>query len=368
LNINRRLALTSGTFMPLASSLLAVLAAFLVGGLFLEARGKDAIGAYQILIQRGLGSSFGLTEILIRMAPLLIVSAGLLISLKAGVWNIGIDGQVLIGAMAAGIIAPEIAGSLPDPLMWLIAGLAGFLGGLLWALTPAILKVRWGLNEIITTLMMNYVALNITSWLVKGPIKDPDVVNPQTKLIPKNHRFIDIPGTDIHIGLLIGLVIVVLVAILFRSTVAGFMFSMLGLSRRAALHAGMPVNKLTIAALLLSGGFAGLAGANDVLGVKGLFQGNWDPGYGFTAFALVYLARLNPFWLVPFAAFFSLLSIGGEMMVRPKDIPTYYVEVLEGLMLIFFAVAVYFERVIATRGVRDVELTEMAALSTGESA
>lgn len=366
MTINRRLALTSGTFMPLASSILAVLAAFLVGGLFLEARGKDALGAYQILIQRGLGSSFGTTEILIRMAPLLIVSAGLLISLKAGVWNIGIDGQVLVGAMMAGIVAPELAGALPDPLMWLIAGLAGFVGGLLWALVPALLKVRWGLNEIITTLMMNYVALNITSWLVKGPIKDPTKTNPQTKLISVSHRFAHIPRTDVHIGLLLGLAIVALVAVLFRATVPGFMFTMLGLSRRAAVHAGMPVNKLTVAVLLLSGGFAGLAGANDVLGVKGLFQGNWDPGYGFTAFALVYLARLNAFWLIPFAAFFSLLSIGGEMMVRPMDIPTYYVEILEGLMLIFFAVAVYVERVIAARGARDVEMTELAAMSVGE--
>jgi ABC-type uncharacterized transport system permease subunit len=367
-NINRRLALTSGTALPLTSSLLAVVAAFVVGGLFLEARGKDAVGAYQILIERGLGTSFGVTEILIRMAPLLIVSAGLLISLKAGVWNIGVDGQVLVGAMVTGVVAPEIAGSLPDPLMWVVAGLGGLLGGLLWALGPALLKVRWGLNEIITTLMMNYVALNITSWLVKGPIKNDSVVNPQTKTIPVPDRFGDIPGTDVHIGLLVGLVIVVAVAILFRSTVPGFMFTTMGLSRRASLHAGMPVNKLTVAALLVSGAMAGLAGANDVLGVKGLFQGNWDPGYGFTAFALVYLARLNPFWLIPFAAFFSFLSIGGEMMARPKDIPTYYVEILEGLMLIFFAVAVYVERVIAMRGARDVEMVEVAALSTGEPA
>jgi general nucleoside transport system permease protein len=366
-NINRRLALTSGTALPLASSLLAVVAAFLVGGLFLEARGKDAIGAYQLLIERALGTSFGITEILIRMAPLLIVSTGLLISLKAGVWNIGIGGQVLVGAFVAGVVAPEIVGSLPDPFMWLVAGVAGFLGGLLWALGPALLKVRWGLNEIITTLMMNYVAINITSWLVKGPFKDESVVNPQTKLIPVAHRFTDIPGTDIHIGLLLGLVIVVAVAVLFRSTVPGFMFTMMGLSRRASLHAGMPVNRLTVAALIVSGGFAGLAGANDVLGVRGLFLGNWDPGYGFTAFALVYLARLNPFWLIPFAAFFSFLTIGGDMMARPKNIPTYYVEMLEGLMLIFFAVAVYFERVIAARGARDVELVEMTALSTGEA-
>ena len=161
------------------------------------------------------------------MAPLLIVSAGLLISLRAGVWNIGIDGQLLVGALFAGVGATAVAGQVPNPVMWLIAALAGMAGGLLWALVPGILRVRWGLNEI-TTLMMNYVALNVTSWLVKGPVKDPDVVPPQTRLIPREMRLPDIAGTGIHIGLLVGLVVVVLVTILFRYTVIGFMLDVVG--------------------------------------------------------------------------------------------------------------------------------------------
>jgi general nucleoside transport system permease protein len=200
------------------------------------------------------------------------------------------------------------------------------------------------LNEIISTLMMNYVALNVTSWLVKGPVKDPNVVPPQTPLIPREMRLPHIPGTDVHIGLLAGLAAVLVVAIIFRYTVLGFELDVLGRNRFAALHAGLPVGKLTALALLTSGAFAGLAGANDILGVKGLFQGNWNPGYGFAAFAMVYLARLNSLWILPFAYFFSFLAIGGEMMSRPLEIPTSFTEVLEGLMLVFFAVAVYFER------------------------
>ena len=137
---------------------------------------------------------------------------------------------------------------------------------------------------------------------------------------------------------------VVLVAILFRHTVIGFMLDVVGRNRQAAIHAGMPVGRLTLLALLASGALAGLAGANDILGVKGLFQGNWNPGYGFAAFALVYLARLNSLWLIPFAYFLSFLVIGGEMMARPLGIPTYFVEMLEGLMLLCFAVATWFER------------------------
>jgi simple sugar transport system permease protein len=344
MNASRRVLWLPTSARPLLSSLFAIFAAFAVGGLFLAARGKDPLAAYAILLERGLGTSYGITETLIRMAPLLIVAAGLLISLRAGAWNIGIDGQVLVGALVAGVAGSALVGSVPDPVMWLVAAIAGFLGGLLWAVVPAVLRVRWGLNEIITTLMMNYVALNVTSWLVKGPVKDPAVVPPQTRLIPKDARLPDLFGSGVHVGIVVGLLVALLVAALFRYTVLGFRLDVLGKNRFAAIHAGMPVGRLTMLALLLSGGFAGLAGANDILGVKGLFQGNWDPGYGFAAFALVYLARLNSLWIIPFAWFLSFLAIGGEMMARPLGIPTYYTGMLEGLMLLFFAVAVYLER------------------------
>ncbi|MGH2530731.1 MAG: ABC transporter permease [Thermomicrobiales bacterium] len=347
-------AFTLRPTLPLASSLVAIALALLTGGLFLEARGNDALAAYRILFDAGFGDVDGVTETLKKSAPLLIVGAGLLIALKAGVWNIGIDGQVLIGALCAGVVGPELAGNLPNMLMLPLVALAGFAGGLAWAVVPGVLRVRWGLNEIITTLMMNYVALNVTAWLVRGPAKDPNVVPPQTRLIPREHRLPDVPGTEVHVGLVLGLLVVLAVFVLFRATVPGFMLSILGRNRRAAAHAGMPVGRLTLAALLLSGGCAGLAGAIDVLSVKGLFQGNWNPGYGFTAFALVYLARLSSLWLIPFAVAFAALIVGGDVMPRRAGIPTYYVEMLEGLMLLFFAVAVYLERTWASRRLSSV--------------
>jgi simple sugar transport system permease protein len=345
-------ALSREQALPVATSVVAVVAALIAGGLFLELRGKDAINAYRILFERGLFNSDGLTETLKQMAPVLIVSAGLLIALKAGVWNIGVDGQFLAGALMAGVVGAELAGETSRIVMLVAGAIAGLLGGVAWALVPALLAVRFGLNEIITTLMMNYVAVNVTSWLVKGPFKDPERVAPETTQIPYELRLPFIPGTEIHVGLIAGLVLVASVAVLFRSTVAGFMLTVLGRSKRAALHAGMPVGRLTIFALLASGGFAGLAGANDVLGVQGVFKANWNPGYGFTAFALVYLARLNSLAIVPFAFFFSFLLIGGASMPRRADVPTYYIEILEGLMLIFFACSVYLERRLASRRLR----------------
>lgn len=342
--MNERARMSSVSILPIASSIMAILMAFVIGGIFLQANGKDALEAYRILFERGLFNSGGLTETFKKMAPMLIVSAGLLIALRAGVWNIGIDGQFMIGALLAGVAGAAVAGDVPNPLMWLVAAAAGIVGGLLWAVIPAFLMVRFGLNEIITTLMMNYVAVNVTAWLVKGPFKNPEVVAPQTRQIPLADRLPFIPGTEVHIGLIVGLICVAIVAILFRTTVYGFCLDVVGRNRRAAVHAGLPVGRLAGSALLLSGAFAGLAGANDVLGVQGLFKANWNPGYGFTAFALVYLARLNSLLLIPFAFFFSFLLVGGDSMPRRADVPTYFVEMLEGLMLICFAVAVYLER------------------------
>jgi simple sugar transport system permease protein len=342
--MNERARMSGFSLLPIVSSVLAIVMAFVIGGIFLEANGKDALHAYRILFERGLINGDGLTETFKKMAPMLIVSAGLLIALRASVWNIGIDGQFMVGALLAGVAGAAVAGSVPNPLMWLVAAVAGIIGGLLWALIPALLMVKFNLNEIITTLMMNYVAVNVCAWLVKGPFQAPDVVAPQTKQIPLGDRLSFIPGTEVHIGLIVGILCVVVVAIIFRSTVYGFCIDVVGRNRKAAIHAGLPVGRLAGSALILSGAFAGLAGANDVLGVQGLFKANWNPGYGFTAFALVYLARLNSLLIIPFAFFFSFLLVGGDSMPRRADVPTYFVEMLEGLMLICFAVAVYLER------------------------
>jgi ABC-type uncharacterized transport system permease subunit len=335
---------TARPFIALLSSLLAIMAAFLVGLIFLWGVGKDPFQAYGILFSRGVGSSFGLTETLIKMAPLLLVSAGLLVALKASVWNIGVDGQFLIGASLVGIVAPKLAGVVPQTVLLTLCALVGFGGGVMWGIVPALLKARYGLNEIITTIMMNYVAVYLTSWLVKGPFHDPGGVAPQMPLIPEAFRLPMLPFTRIHIGLVVGLLAVLVVYFVFRYGTAGFALLVLGYSRKAALHAGMPVNRLMILALLVSAGLAGLAGANDVLGVKGLFQGEWNPMYGLTGFALVFLARLNGLGVIPLAYFFALLDFGGEMMARTAQIPAFFVPILEGLMLIFLAISVYFER------------------------
>lgn len=328
---------------PAVSSVAAVLLAVAIGGLFLLARGHDPVEAYRLIGERGFFDGGGLPETVQKMAPVLLIGTGLLVSLRAGIWNIGLDGQLVVGALAGGVVAGELVGE-PRAVMLIAGLLAGTVGGLGWAVAPAALRIRFGLNEIITTLMMNYVAFNVVSWLAKGPFRDPDRNAPQTRPIPLGQRLPDIPWTSIHVGLLLGLAAVLAVFGLIRSTVLGTMLDVLGTSPRAAAHAGFPTGRLIATALLTSGALAGLAGAVEVLGVQGLFNANAAPSYGFTAFALVYLARLRSLAIVPFALLLSGLLVGGPAMSRRAEVPSEFVEMLEGLLLLCFAVAVWFER------------------------
>jgi simple sugar transport system permease protein len=213
-----------------------------------------------------------------------------------------------------------------------------------WALLPAILKARYDLNEIIITIMLNYVALNVVAWLVKGPINDLSVVPAQTTLIPITHRMPSIPYTRIHIGFIVGLIVISGVHWIIRRTTMGYQLRVLFANKKAAVHTGMSVRNITIWALMVSGGFGGLAGVSDVLAIKGLFQGGWNPMYGMTCIPLVFLARLNGYAVIPLSFFFSFLAVGGEFVARDQEVPIFFVHVLEGLMLLFFATGEYIEK------------------------
>lgn len=329
---------------PVLLSIVAILFSLIAGALILLAIGKDPVRYFGLLFARGLDSSLGMREAIIQMAPLLIVSAGLLPCFSAGLWNIGVEGQFLMGAMLTGWAAPGLATTLPYPAYLTAVLILGTLGGIVWITVPAILKAKSDLNEIITTLMMTWVAINLVAWLVKGPLNDPATVPAQTTLVPLIHRMPQIPLTRIHIGLIIGLAGLLAMHWLVRRTVLGYQFRVMSANKKAARLAGMKVPRLTLYGLLLSGGFAGLAGACDVLAIKGLFQAGWNPQYGMTAIPLVFLARLNGWAVIPLALFFSLLGVGGEFVARDLGVPAFFVHVLEGLSLLFFAASEYFAR------------------------
>jgi len=324
--------------------MVSILCSLITGGIILLVIGKDPLLYFGLLFTRGMGTSLGVIEAIIKMAPLLIIAAGLLPCFSAGLWNIGVEGQFLIGAMLAGWAAPMFSSALPYPLYLAAVLLLGIAGGMVWILIPAVLKARSDINEIITTLMMSWVAINLVSWLVKGPLNDLSTVPAQTRLIPLLYRMPQIPYTRIHLGLIMGLVSLLAMHWIIRRTTLGFQFRVMSANKKAARYAGMGVARLTLYGLLISGGFAGLAGAGDVLAIKGLFQGGWNPQYGMTAIPLIFLARLNGWAVIPLAFFFSFLAVGGEFVARDLGVPAYFVHVLEGMTLLFFAASEYLEK------------------------
>jgi simple sugar transport system permease protein len=332
------------TIKPAALSIISILTSLVAGGIILVIIGKDPLVYFGFLFAKGMGTSLGLIESAIRMAPLLIISAGLMTCFSAGLWNIGADGQFLIGAMLTGWASPPLSAALPYPVYLVAVTLLGMAGGMVWILIPAILKARYDINEIITTLMMSWAAINLVTWLVKGPINDLSTVPAQTALIPFTHRMPLIPLTRIHIGLIIGIVVLLGMHWVIRRTTLGYQFRVMSANKKAALQVGMNVPQLTVYGLLISGGFAGLAGVGDVLAIKGLFQSSWDPQYGMTAIPLVFLARLNGWAVIPLAFFFSFLAVGGEFVARDLGVPVFFVHVLEGLTLLFFATSEYFDK------------------------
>jgi simple sugar transport system permease protein len=321
---------------PLLESLLAVGVALVICGVVLAAFGHNPVAAYGELVQRTLLRPTGIQESLIRATPLLIASVAVLLAARAGLWNIGVDGQVLVGALAAAVVGTARDG-LPAPVLWLGALVTAFLAGGAWAAVPALLRARWHINEIVTTIMFNYVALSLTSWLVKGPLRDESLVAPQTPLIPRELRFPGLFDTRVHAGFLLAVAVWVLVGWWLSRSVGGFELRAVGLNPRAARHAMIPVVAVLTVALVASGAVAAVSGANDVLSTKGTFQGEWNPEYGLSAFAIVFLARRNVMALPLAALFMGMLAYGADVMPRAAGIPSMFFTFFEGVLLMVLA-------------------------------
>ncbi|HYI24979.1 MAG TPA: ABC transporter permease [Thermomicrobiales bacterium] len=322
---------------PILQALLAIAAAIAICSVVLVATGFSPVETWREFIERTLLRPAGIQESIARATPLLIAGVGVLVAARAGLWNIGVDGQVLVGAMAAAVVGHSLAGS-PALAIWIGAFAAAGIAGGLWIVVPAVLRARWGINEIVTTIMFNYVAVSLTSWLVKGLLRDESLVTSQTPLIPRETRLPLLGDTRIHAGLFVAVIIWIAAAWWLGRSVWGFEMRSVGASPRAARHAMIPVGGIVVGALLASGTVAALAGANDVLATKGTFQAEWNPEYGLSAFALVFLARRSVAGLIPAALFLGMLSYGADVMPRAAGVPSMFFQFFEGVLLIVLAV------------------------------
>jgi simple sugar transport system permease protein len=324
--------------------LIPVTLALVVGGLILLALGKDPLGYYGYVLERSLLRWGGAQETLTRMAPLLLIAAGLIVAFRAGIWNLGGDGQFLLAAVASAALAPVLGGILPRGPTLVVCMLVGSLVGALWSLVPALLKARYGVNEIITTLMMSFLGTSLANVLIKLVLRDLNTTVPQTRSLAVEDRLPRLFGTTIHCGLLLAIVAVILVHLMMTRTAFGLQLQVLGANRAAAVHAGLRVERLTIVVFAVSAGLIGLAGAVEVLGVWGTVRADWNPALGLLVVPLVFLARFNGYAVIGFTLFFSALMVGGESAARRVGVPQHYVLVLVALLLLFLALVEYLDQ------------------------
>jgi simple sugar transport system permease protein len=278
------------------------------------------------------------------MAPLLLIAAGLTTIFRANIWNLGYNGQFLLAAALVTGYGPSLTKHVALWFAMLVLFLMAGAVGAAWTIVPAALKARYGTNEIITTLMMSFIGVDLAFYLIKRPFQDPTVTIPQTRVLDLDKMLPAIPGTRIHIGLLVAFGAILVVHFLLTRTSWGLRLQILGANPRAARHVGIDVTRLIVTSFLLSGLLVGLAAAVDFLGLWGYIRGNQNPAYGDTVIPFVFLARLNALAVVPFIAFFSVLSVGGDLAATNANLSTDFLLVLVGLILLFMTVIEYLGR------------------------
>jgi general nucleoside transport system permease protein len=327
-------------------SLLPVVCALGAGALLLLALGRNPITFYGDIWQGGVsgGGWDAWQDSAIRMAPLLLIAAGLTVIFRANIWNLGYNGQFLLAAALVTGYGPTLTKDMPlwsaMLLLFLMAGIVGAA----WTIVPALLKARYGTNEIITTLMMSFIGIDLANYLIKGPFQDPAVNIPQTRVIDLDKMLPPIPGTRIHIGLLVAFGAILVAHFMLTRSAWGLRLRIMGANPRAARHFGVNLPRLIVVGFAISGFLVGLAAAADFLGLWGYIRGGQNPQYGDTVIPFIFLARLNALAVVPFIAFFSVLSVGGDLAATNANLSTDFLLVLVGLILLFMTVIEYLGR------------------------
>lgn len=315
------------------------LAALAAGGLVLAVgltlAGYDAGAAFRALVEGAFGSWRVITgATLLRAKPLILIGLGFALALRGGALNIGAEGQFYAGAIVATWVGVHAA-AWPAWVALPAVALAGMVGGALWIVVPIVLRLRFGVLEVITTLLLNFVADALVSLMVQGPLQEPSGIYPQSAPMAEAARLPLLFGTRLHAGFVVALGTAVLLAWVGARTWWGFRLRALGLSPRAAWVSGrVPVGRFLAASLLVSGALAGLAGAFEVSGVSYALYQNLSPGYGFTAIGVALLARLHPVGIVATGILFGALEAGAGAMQRDAGIPAVVVYVVEAVVLL----------------------------------
>ncbi|MEM6489513.1 MAG: ABC transporter permease [Pseudomonadota bacterium] len=330
-----------GTWTVVAAPLAALAASLVVGGVLLGLLGHSPFEALYVYFVSPLTEGYTRAEILVKLVPLALIGAGLAVSFRANVWNIGAAGQYTMGALIAGalaLVAPQGATGLHWLILYLIVGVGG---GMAWAAVPAFLRTRFGTNEILVSLMLTYVAALALDWAVRGPLRDPAAFGfPQSRDFPDGFLMpVLMQGTRLHAGVLLAVAVAVGLALMMAYTRRGFSLRVMGTEPRAGRFAGFSENGTVWFALLLSGGLAGLAGAVEVSATVSQLQPDISASYGFTAIIVAFLGRLNPLGALFGALVLALSDIGGENAQIMMQLPRNATALFQGMLLLFLLAA-----------------------------
>lgn len=325
--------------MALLSPVVAVALTLVFGAIVFAASGIDPLRGLYVYFIDPLTHAWSLQELVVKAIPIVIIAVGLALCYLSNNWNIGAEGQLTVGAIAGSllpILLPDFQNFATLPLMFLLA----IAGGALYAAIPAFLKSRFGTNEILTSLMLVYIAGYLLDWLVRGPLRDPKGFG-----FPGSRVFTDfqvmplvVPGGRVHLGVIIALVVVAVAWFVLRKTITGFQIAVLGQAPRAGAFAGFSRNRMLMLVFLVSGGLAGLAGIGEVAGPVGKLDVVISPGYGFTAIIVAFLGRLNPVGILIAGLVLALSYLGGEQAQILLGMSSRTARVFQG-MLLFFVLA-----------------------------
>lgn len=330
--------------LVIATPLIAIAAALALTGILIAIAGAPVLEAYWLILKSAFGSRLSATETLTRATPLILTGLAAAVAFRARLWNIGAEGQLYLGAITVAWASSQLLGDLPAMVQIPLLLLFGALAGMILLLVPLWMRLRFTVDEVVTTLLLNFVAVLVVSMLIDTVLKDPMAFGwPQSQpvadaaMLPKL-----LARSRLHLGLAIAVVLAIVLAFVQSRTVFGMRSRAAGLNPEGAVFAGVPLGRTLVTVACISGGLAGLAGAVEVMGVQGYVTTELSPGFGYSGIVVAMLANLNPLGVVLAALFTATMFVGADGMSRSLGIPSYIADVIVALSLLTMLVAVFF--------------------------
>ena len=346
----------SSALLRFSAPIASIAVALFVAGFLLLASGVSPLAAYKEILIESLGSLYGLSETLVKTTPLIFAGLGVSLAFRMQIWNIGAEGQIYMGAMGATWVA-LFSGIQNHWLMMVAMFFAAFFCGGLWAGVAGILRARWQVNEVIVTLLMNYIAILWVDYLIFGPWKDPKGFNfPLTAQFSDTARFAEYFDTRFHSGFFLAVFCALILYLFIERTVWGYEIKVIGSNPKAARYAGMNTGMAIFFVLFLSGAIAGIAGFSEVAGLQHRLQHGLSPGYGYTAIIIAWLAKRSAIGVVIVSFLMGVLLVGGDSLQLLWQLPVAFVYAFQGLILFFLLASDFFiiYRVKLVKGVANV--------------